>query len=374
MRRKSTQLISSIVLLSLSISACGGTASTAPVGEAGTIAAVTLQALTEQSAPQQSLDAPPVADTPQPAALPTDAAIPPTAAPTSVPMTYLVPVAPKGSFIPYQADQCELIRSDFENAIGAPVVIESAPFSDRVTGGTGTACRIHATGNGLSYDMGGPYGTLVQLLTSQNWTEDSLNYGAGGPTGMATGFRRFGSLGLLSVTWRPSEDASCPTDQPIGACDLLPEQKLFDVTFDIADVVVYTPPASDMCANWLAALQPAIPIPFALETAYFTDFEQNRGTACQLRAEGNGNNFANIVDPSRALDALLTPLGWTLVNGADGPTGTGREYTNGNLVAIVFVKWKPSADANCPKDQPISACSLTPEQRLYTVTVAFGEK
>ena len=157
-------------------------------------------------------------------------------------------------------------------------------------------------------------------------------------------------------------------------CPLTPEQKIFDVTFDVADMVVYNPLALDQCAAWLTAIQPALPVSAVLETVDFTDFEMNRGTACQLSAEGNGNNFANIGDTAQAIDAILAPLGWILVNGADGPTGTGREYSLGNLVAVVFVQWKPSADANCPKDQPISMCNLTPEQRLFTVTVAFAQK
>ena len=70
--------------------------------------------------------------------------------------------------------------------------------------------------------------------------------------------------------------------------------------------------------------------------------------------------FVGIGETAQAIDAILVPLGWTLVNGADGPTGTGREYTLGDLVAIVFVQWKPAAVANCPKDQSISACPLTP--------------
>jgi hypothetical protein len=218
------------------------------------------------------------------------------------------------------------------------------------------------------------FSTLVNLLPTLGWTEDSFNYGAGGPTGMASGFTKGGALGLLTVGWKPSADANCPKDQPIGMCPLTPEQKLYDVTFDVADLIVYNPPAADQCATMLAALQPAISIPFVLETVDFTDFEMNRGTACQVRAQGNGTNFSNIGDISRSIDVILTSFGWTLVNGADGPTGTGREYTLGNMVVISFVKWKPSADANCPKDQPIGMCPLTPEQKLYTVTVALAEK
>jgi len=36
--------------------------------------------------------------------------------------------------------------------------------------------------------------------------------------------------------------------------------------------------------------------------------------------------------------------------------------------------WTADASANCPTDQPITACQLTPEQQLYTVTLNCGEE
>lgn len=371
-----------IIVAGLLLSACGGAPATNSISEVETVAAMTFQAMTAQAEVPQATEPPVVestaTNTPESGGtVPTATSQAAAPASTSTPEPPIVPVkiVSRGTFIPYPATDCERVRVVFEQTIGAPVTVESVAFSDRVTGGTGTACRVHGTGTGATYGMAGPsFSTLISMLQDIGWTEDSYNYGAGGATGMATGFKKGGAIGLLHVGWQPSADANCPKDQPIGTCALTPEQKIFDVTFDVADMVVYNPPAPDQCASALTALQPAIPVPFVIETVDFADFEMNRGTACQLRAEGDGTNFANIGDPAKALDAIMQSLGWTLVNGADGPTGTGREYTNGNLVAIVFVTWKPSADANCPKDQPISMCSLTPQQKLYTVKVTFGEK
>lgn len=346
MRVKFSSLPYLIVLFSLCLAACGNATPATPAVGVETIVAATFQAMTPQV---------------------TEPTVP-----TIVPATP-AQVYPKGSFLPYSTDNCEALRASFEQAIGAPILTGSAAFSDRVTGGTGTACRIHGTGTGATYSMD-VFNTLMSLLPSLGWTEDGINYAAGGPTGLATGFRKGGALGILSVGWEPSADANCPKDQPISMCSLTPEQMIYDVTFDVADRVVYNPPAAEQCAAWLAALQPAIPVPLALETVDFTDFEMNRGTACQLRAAGNGLNFTNFADTAQAIDAILTPIGWVAVNWADGPTGTGREYTLGNMVAVAFVQWEPAADANCPQDQPIGACNLTPEQMLYSVTITFGQK
>ena len=41
-------------------------------------------------------------------------------------------------------------------------------------------------------------------------------------------------LCLLLVGWEPSEDADCPGDQPIGLCELLPEQKRYTIVLNCA--------------------------------------------------------------------------------------------------------------------------------------------
>lgn len=375
MHSKLAQLTIFILLVSLSLSACGGAPANNSISEVETVAAVTFQAMTAQATKPPVTEAT-ATNTPESAGTVATATSQPATSPTSTPEAPTVPavkVFPRGSFVPYPASECEALRSAFEEAIGAPVVVESTPFTDRVTGRTGTACRVHGSGTGAIYTMD-VFNTLVDLLPNRGWTEDSINYSAGGPTGMATGFTKGGALGLLSVGWKPSSDANCPKDQPISMCLLTPEQRLFDVTFDVADMVVYNPPTASDCALLLTAIQPALPVTAVLETVNFTDFEMYTGTGCQVRAEGTGVNFTDFVGTAQAIDGILVPLGWTLVNGADGPTGTGREYTYGNMVAVVFVQWKPAPDANCPQNQPISACPLIPEQKLYTVTVALAEK
>jgi hypothetical protein len=381
--RVKTLSIAILIIVSLSLSACGAGA-TAPASDMSavqTIAAVTFQAMTEQGPVANSTE-PPVSaatetSTPSAPQQPTNtaqAAVPTnTSAATVLSPASPATIYPRGSFVPYPATECELLREAFETALNAAFVVETVPFSDRVSGGTGTACRIHGSGNETVFTIEA-LNTLRNLLPTRGWTEDSVNYSAGGPMGLSTGFTRNGAIGLLSVGWKPSADANCPKDQPISMCPLTPEQKLYDVTFDVGNLVIYNPPTKDNCNIWLAAIQPALPVTAVLETVDFTDFEMYAGTACQVRATGTGANFANIMDTARAIDAILAPLGWTLVNGADGPTGTGREYTYGNMIAIVFVKWEPAPGANCPQDQPIGMCNLTPEQKLFTVTVALAEK
>lgn len=339
----------SFIIFSGLLVACGGATSTSTVGQVGTSVTATLQVMTSQS--------PVTTDK-------INSTLLPTAESTQV--------MAQGSFIPYAAGQCEQIRSDIEKAVGAPMVIETTSFNDRMTGGTGTACRVHASGNETTLSMKA-FEPVDALLRWQGWSWDS-NYGTVGATRLMEGFRKGGALGLLTVSWKPLADDLCPSDKPIDACELPPEQKLVELTYDIAQVVVYVPLSAEQCTALLMSLQFLFPVTLVQETVNFHDLEGNIGTACQVQAAGNGLDFSDVWETANALDSVLISLGWWVSKGVDGPTGTVREYSNGNQTAITTVMWEPSAEANCSNDQPIESCSLTPVQQLYTVTVAFAQK
>jgi hypothetical protein len=98
------------------------------------------------------------------------------------------------------------------------------------------------------------------------------------------------------------------------------------------------------------------------------------GIGCQATITGTGVQFES---PSAAVDALsgmLQDQGWTadpmLVAG--GPTGTSVGYRKGDQICWASALWEPDDSANCPQDQPISACQVKPEQQIYTVTLNCG--
>jgi hypothetical protein len=71
---------------------------------------------------------------------------------------------------------------------------------------------------------------------------------------------------------------------------------------------------------------------------------------------------------------MLVDQGWKedLMLAAGGPTGMGVGYRKGDQICRIDAIWEPDASANCPENQAISACSVEPEQRLYTVTLNCG--
>jgi putative hemolysin len=98
------------------------------------------------------------------------------------------------------------------------------------------------------------------------------------------------------------------------------------------------------------------------------------GTGCQSTITGTGADFEN---PSVVVDELggmLEEQGWAedAMLQADGPTGTSRGYRKDGQICLAGAIWFPDESANCPQDQPISACPVTPEQQLYTLTLNCG--
>jgi putative hemolysin len=98
------------------------------------------------------------------------------------------------------------------------------------------------------------------------------------------------------------------------------------------------------------------------------------GTGCQATITGTGVQFESPSAAVNALGSMLADEGWAadpmLV--ADGPTGTVAGYRKGDQICLAAAMWQPDESANCPQDQPISACEVTPEQQLYTVTLNCG--
>lgn len=98
------------------------------------------------------------------------------------------------------------------------------------------------------------------------------------------------------------------------------------------------------------------------------------GTGCLATVTATGAQFASPLAVLEALGGLLAEQGWSEdpLLAAGGPTGIGAGYRKGEQISLAAAIWLPDESANCPNDQPISACALTPEQQLYTVTLNSG--
>jgi putative hemolysin len=94
-------------------------------------------------------------------------------------------------------------------------------------------------------------------------------------------------------------------------------------------------------------------------------------TGCRVTVSGTGLDFENIVVLYDAINGMFQEGGWQadFNYSADGPTASLGGYRLEPALCLWEAAWEPSAEANCPQDQPISACQLTPAQTLYTATL-----
>ena len=98
------------------------------------------------------------------------------------------------------------------------------------------------------------------------------------------------------------------------------------------------------------------------------------GTGCQATVTGTGEQFESPDAVVNTLGKMLEDQGWTAdpMLAAGGPNAIGLGYRKGNQICWASAGWWPDASANCPQDQPISACQVTPKQQAYTVTLNCG--
>ncbi len=98
------------------------------------------------------------------------------------------------------------------------------------------------------------------------------------------------------------------------------------------------------------------------------------GTGCQGTVTGTGVQFPGPDAVVKVLGGMLSEQGWLEdpLLAAGGATGMGAGYRKDDQICIAAAMWQPDASANCLKDQPISACKVTPEQQLYTISLNCG--
>ncbi len=121
------------------------------------------------------------------------------------------------------------------------VIVNNAPLQDYVSGKSGASCQLTANGTGLDFESPWAVADAVkEMLAGRGWQTD-IRYQADGSTGTGVGFRKDNSLCLLSVNWQPSPDVDCPADWPLSACNLAPEQQLYEITLNCAQIVSSIP-------------------------------------------------------------------------------------------------------------------------------------
>ncbi len=135
---------------------------------------------------------------------------------------------------------------------------------------------------------------------------------------------------------------------------------------------VFKPLASSACEALADAMAKALGVKPVTSEEAFTDYISGQsGTGCQAMVTGTGADFGELPAVASKLQKMLEDQGWTyqMEYQADGPAGTGMGFRKETGLCLLSVNWQPSADANCPEDQPLASCKLKPEQKLFTIAL-----
>jgi len=128
---------------------------------------------------------------------------------------------------------CQTLQEIANQTLVTTFTMESdIPFTDSLSGETGLGCSLITTGTGVNFSD--PDKVITNLVSAFiGWTEQPA-YQADGPTGAATAMTRDMGLMLIRAEWMPAPEVECPSDQPISACDIKPEQKLYTIQIQVA--------------------------------------------------------------------------------------------------------------------------------------------
>jgi hypothetical protein len=141
------------------------------------------------------------------------------------------------AYSPLPLEECERLRAEVEEVLGAPVLLSQLPAPFRALGDDqdGFSCRLHSGGTGEDFsNFVEVAAALTAWFEGQGWTQD-MQYVADSPTATILGLRRGDDLAVVQVGWEPAPGVECPEDQPISVCaeELEPAQMVYTVVIDL---------------------------------------------------------------------------------------------------------------------------------------------
>jgi len=93
-------------------------------------------------------------------------------------------------------------------------------------GGNESECIMNFEGLKNIEDITLFYKIVNGIFTSDNWIEDK-QAAAGGPIGEVIGFKRENERCIFRYEWQFPKDGRCPTDRPVGDCDIPQKEKIY---------------------------------------------------------------------------------------------------------------------------------------------------
>ncbi|NJD58798.1 MAG: DUF333 domain-containing protein [Anaerolineae bacterium] len=246
---------------------------------------------------------------------------------------------------PLSMEVCDGMAQDMSHTLKDMIPTQSdEPLSDPLNNASGTGCQSTITGTGVDFESPSVVVTeLENMLVEDGWTFDPL-LGADGPTGHIVGYRKDNQLCYAGAMWTPDAAVTCPTDQPITACPLTPEQQLYTVTLNCGEEVESSAAPSGTALGGGGGM-------LVFDSNRAGDYSDlylmdTAGMNLSRLTSGDSNNFAGPWSPD-GKRILFTSFGLTnsfiAVINADG-TDQGR-YEMLQGADLAFPAWSPDGQS-----------------------------
>lgn len=135
------------------------------------------------------------------------------------------------------------------------------------------------------------------------------------------------------------------------------------------------PIAADECQKFAGQIQVAAGFAMKASQDDFTDLTDNsEGRSCHIAGSASDQIFAGPPELTAKIATVFAAWRDDPDRAAEGPDGAEKGYVTGNRIATVNVSWEPGPGVVCSDKQPLSACKILPQQKLWSVIVDIVEK
>ena len=215
----------------------------------------------------------------------------------------------------------------------------------------------------------------ISLITEPAWSDTHMTAavslaGANGEVFIHSPQTSWG--GVLPATQDYYIDVVSMSDQPVQYA-LGIEISAIQPTSSAPSM--YEPISKSICDTIMTTTIDALENNFEQSpSAPFTDpVSGETGDGCLL--SGGMTGTSEFSSAGAIVDRLVQKFGFTEQPAyrADGPTGAFAGATRGVVLMLIEVKWQPTENAQCPADQPVASCNLTPQQKLFLIKINIAQ-
>jgi len=134
---------------------------------------------------------------------------------------------------PIPAAECQKFAGQIQTATGFKMTAGEDDFTDLSDGAEGRSCHITGSASDQAFATAGELVTKIAAVFGE-WRDDP-NRAADGPDGAERGYVNGPRIATIDASWEPGPGVICSDKQPLSACHILPQQKLWNVVVDIVE-------------------------------------------------------------------------------------------------------------------------------------------